>query len=65
MYVVKPAGEDYQKFLSRFSQDGSSIEDGLYIIDPFGNYMMRYAPDAEPKKVLRDLERLLKVSKFG
>jgi len=35
----------------------------IYIVDPFGNLMMRYAADAPPKDVLKDMERLLKASK--
>ena len=39
------------------------IWDRVYIVDPFGNLMMRYAADAPPKDVLKDMERLLKASK--
>jgi hypothetical protein len=35
----------------------------IYIVDPLGNLMMRYAADAPPKDVLKDMERLLKASK--
>jgi hypothetical protein len=34
----------------------------LYMVDPMGNLMMRYEPDGDPEGVLKDLERLLKVS---
>jgi hypothetical protein len=37
--------------------------DRLYILDPMGNLMMRYAPDAPAKDTLKDMERLLKASK--
>lgn len=40
--------------------------DGLeraYIMDPFGQLMMRYGPGAPPRDVLKDMERLLKASK--
>ncbi len=35
----------------------------LYILDPLGNLMMRYAPDAPAKHTLKDLGRLIKASK--
>lgn len=35
----------------------------VYILDPMGNLMMRYAPDAAAKDTLEDMERLLKASK--
>lgn len=37
--------------------------DRIYILDPMGNLMMRYAPDAPAQDTLEDLERLLKASK--
>lgn len=37
----------------------------LYLVDPLGNIMMQYAPDAAPKGILKDLERVLKVSQVG
>jgi cytochrome oxidase Cu insertion factor (SCO1/SenC/PrrC family) len=37
----------------------------LYIIDPLGNLMMAYAPDAPPKGLLEDMKRLLKLSHVG
>ncbi len=40
-----------------------AIWDRVYVVDPFGNLMMRYAADAPPKDVLKDMERLLKASK--
>ena len=37
----------------------------LYLIDPLGNLMLRFPPDADPRGVARDLGRLLKVSHVG
>lgn len=39
--------------------------DCLYIVDPLGNLMMRYPPDATPRAILTDLERLLRLSHIG
>ena len=36
-----------------------------YLVDPLGYLMMYYAPDAEPKGMLKDLKKLLKYSRFG
>ena len=41
---------------------GRAIADHLYIIDPLGNWMMRAPPDAEPAKLKRDVEKLLRAS---
>ncbi len=37
----------------------------LYIIDPLGGLMMSYAPDANPRGIMKDLRKLLKASKTG
>lgn len=37
----------------------------LYLVDPAGNLMMRYEPDADPRGTIKDLERLLKYSGLG
>jgi len=37
----------------------------IYVIDPLGNVMMSYAPDANPKGMLEDMKRLLRLSHIG
>jgi hypothetical protein len=39
--------------------------DRVYLIDPLGNLMMSYAPDAKAKGMLEDLKRLLGLSHVG
>jgi cytochrome oxidase Cu insertion factor (SCO1/SenC/PrrC family) len=39
--------------------------DGIYLIDPLGNIVLRYPKDADPSRMKKDLERLLKVSRIG
>ncbi len=43
----------------------TSQTDGLYLVDPLGNLMMRYDTNADFKGILKDLERLLKYSWVG
>lgn len=42
-----------------------SVQDAVYLIDPFGNLMMRFPADLEPKYMLKDVKHLLKVSRIG
>ena len=37
----------------------------VYLIDPLGNLMMSYAADANPKGMLDDMKRLLRLSSIG
>jgi len=39
--------------------------DRIFLIDPLGNLMMSFAPDAKPKGMLTDLKRLLGLSHVG
>ncbi len=54
-------------FLSQFTvvntEPGKA--ERIYVVDPLGNLMMYYYPDAEPSGILKDLQRLLKVSSIG
>lgn len=43
---------------------GQRLEDHLYVVDPLGNWMMRFPVQADPKQVKRDLERLMRASAF-
>ena len=42
-----------------------SLDNAIYLIDPFGNLMLRFPPDLEPKSMLKDIKHLLKVSRIG
>ena len=42
-----------------------NITDHIYLVDPNGNLMMRFPRDADPSKLLKDLERLLRLSQIG
>ena len=41
---------------------GRRLDEHLYLVDPMGEWMMRFPVGAEPRKVMRDLERLLRAS---
>ncbi len=46
-------------------EQGASLADHIYMIDPLGNLMMRFPKDADPNRIKKDLGRLLKASKIG
>ena len=43
---------------------GHRLEDHLYVVDPIGNWMMRFPANADPKQIKRDLDRLMRASAF-
>lgn len=40
-------------------------EDHIFLVDPLGNLVLRYPKDADPARMKRDLDRLLKYSRIG
>ena len=46
--------------------DSDPLQGGrVYLVDPLGNVMMSYRPGADPRGMIKDLERLLKYSGLG
>ena len=43
---------------------GQRLSDHLYVVDPLGNWMLRFPADIDPKRAKRDLDRLLRASSF-
>jgi hypothetical protein len=43
---------------------GQTLEAHLYLVDPMGEWMMRWPANPEPSRVKRDLEKLLRASSF-
>ncbi|MGE5665498.1 MAG: cytochrome C oxidase subunit I, partial [Betaproteobacteria bacterium] len=39
--------------------------DHIWLIDPLGNLMLRWPKDADPNKMKRDVNKLLKASRVG
>jgi peroxiredoxin len=44
---------------------GTGVADHIYMIDPLGHLMMRFPKDPEPRKVHKDIYKLLKASSVG
>jgi hypothetical protein len=75
LWVVTDAGKPRAEALAaaegirvaRFAADGfpGSAVDHIYVVDPLGNLMMRFPRDPDPSRVIKDLQRLLKYSRFG
>jgi hypothetical protein len=52
--------------LQQFSGEGFGPEGGQYfLVDPLGNLMMYYDLEMPTKGIMRDLQKLLKISQIG
>jgi cytochrome oxidase Cu insertion factor (SCO1/SenC/PrrC family) len=62
--VVLDAGNvDGERLLHEFPADGRPYS--LFIVDPLGNLMMSYDARQNPKGLLEDLQKLLRLSHIG
>lgn len=60
MLIVRAERAQVERWLQ--PEPGHALEEHLYVVDPMGEWMMRMPADADPAKVKRDLERLLRAS---
>ncbi|WP_374340602.1 SCO family protein [Methyloversatilis sp.] len=60
-HVVRAAGT---ATLAAFAT-GSAHQRAIHLVDPLGQVIMRYPDDPDPKKMIKDLQRLMKYSRLG
>jgi len=60
-WMIRAAGSDVLPLLP--AQGARSAH--IYLIDPLGNLMLRYPPNPDPRRMIKDLQRLLKASRIG
>lgn len=68
LIIVSADTEAGGRLLERFPSYGEApvVQAGrIYVIDPLGNLLLSYPPQTEPKGMLKDLKRLLKLSHIG
>ena len=68
LYVIGGNTENIEILATQFENAQSEMAecDGCtYLVDPYGNLMMRFSPDLPPAKILKDLKHLLKISRIG
>lgn len=63
MHMLRADAEAVRKWLP--VNPGSVADNHIYVIDPLGNLMMRFPLDPEPRKVHKDIAKLLKASAIG
>jgi hypothetical protein len=65
LIVIRKSAAD-EPLLASLAVRGAAIDSHrTYLIDPLGNAMMSYPPDAKPKGMLEDMKRLLRLSSIG
>ena len=63
--VLRVPAADLARWLR--AEPGRQLPEQLYLVDPLGNWMMRFPPELTPEgavKVKRDLDRLMRAAQF-
>ena len=65
--IFMPTAEQFSQIATGFAIDETpaAAAQRIYIIDPLGNLMMFYSPDADARGLIKDLRKLLKFSRIG
>ena len=63
MHMLRVSPEQLAKWLP--VEEGTKLEDHIFLVDPRSNLMMRFPKDPDPRKVHKDLAKLLKASAIG
>lgn len=61
-WLLRAGGKE--SFLAAFPAERSRTAH-IYLVDPLGNVILRYPQDPDPSLMIKDLKRLLKVSRIG
>jgi cytochrome oxidase Cu insertion factor (SCO1/SenC/PrrC family) len=65
LLLASLAGEEGARLVRELPGGGPAGPGQWFLVDPLGNLMMAYPADIAPKGLLKDLERLLKLSHIG
>jgi hypothetical protein len=59
-WVLRTGASELQRWLA--PEAGQAMASHLYLVDPRGDWMMRFPVDADPSRVKKDLARLMKAN---
>jgi hypothetical protein len=64
-HFVRASGPDVAAFLALPPDGSAKLEDCVWLIDPLSHQMLRWPKDADPSRMKKDLDRLLRASRVG
>jgi cytochrome oxidase Cu insertion factor (SCO1/SenC/PrrC family) len=62
-FLLKDDRDLKERLNSRFKSYPAFESEAIYLIDPYGNLMMQYKKGTNPSGIIKDLERLIRISK--
>ncbi len=62
LHIIKPASSLASGLLEVFSAQNIPLDNSIFMVDPYGNFMMTYPAGSDQLGLLDDMKRLLKVN---
>jgi hypothetical protein len=62
-HFVRASAAELEPFLG--APSGGRLQDCIWLIDPLGHLMLRWPLDANPSRIKKDMDRLLRASRVG
>ncbi|NQW35128.1 MAG: hypothetical protein HQ470_04900 [Methylophilales bacterium] len=57
---IDPSLPNFNNIVSLLKSNKDFNANSIYLIDPYGNLMMQYPKDVDPKGIIKDIERLIR-----
>jgi len=64
-HFVRATARQLEPFLALPAGEHGNLEDCVWLIDPLGHLMLRWPKAADPSRMKKDLDRLLRASRIG
>lgn len=64
-HFVRASQAELAAFLALPADGSATLEDCVWLVDPLGHLMLRWPKAADPSRMKKDLDRLLKASRIG
>jgi SCO1/SenC len=64
-HFLRASAAELKPFLALPSDGHAALEDCVWLIDPLGHLMLRWPPAADPSRMKKDMDRLLRASRIG
>ena len=60
--IIDVNSDSYQTLNQVFSEYQGYSKNAIYLVDAYGSLIMKYPKDTEPKGIIKDIERLIRVA---
>jgi len=64
-HFLRASSAELERFLALPSPADGRLEEHIWMVDPLGNLMMRWPRAADPSRMKKDVDRLLRASQVG